>query len=376
MGTTIRSLQPLLKEVFNHLHANPEVGWKEYETTKYIVRLLKNSNCTIRTFNDITGVVVEIGSGKPVVALRADIDALWQEVDGEFKANHSCGHDTHMTIVLGVLFTFLQEGLPNKGTLRFIFQPAEEKGEGALTLVEKGIVDDADFLYGLHLRPIQELKYGQYSPAIRHGASRTIKGVIVGEDAHGARPHLNANAIQVGSEFFQHLNNLYIDPMIPHSVKMTSFHAGGESANIIPGNANFSVDMRAQTNEAMEELMEKIERIARMLSTYHDVKIELEIGTNVAAAVLNEEASQLMKKAIEDTVGAEHLAPIVTTTGGDDFHFYTIKRPSIKATMLAIGCDLEPGLHHPKMSFNHDAIETSVEILVKAVKKTIAEYQG
>jgi amidohydrolase len=376
MGTTIRSLQPLLKDVFNHLHANPEVGWKEYETTKYIVRLLENSNCTIQTFEDITGVVVEVGSGKPVVALRADIDALWQEVDGEFKANHSCGHDAHMTIVLGVLFTFLQEGLPNKGTLRFIFQPAEEKGEGALTLVEKGVVDDADFLYGLHLRPIQELKYGQYSPAIRHGASRTIKGVIVGEDAHGARPHLNANAIQVGSEFFQHLNNLYIDPMIPHSVKMTSFHAGGESANIIPGNASFSVDMRAQTNEAMEELMEKIERIARMLSAYHDVKIDLEIGTNVAAAVLNEEASQLMKKAIEDTVGAEHLAPIVTTTGGDDFHFYTIKRPSIKATMLAIGCDLEPGLHHPKMSFNHDAIETSVEILVKAVKKTIAEYQG
>ncbi|MBC5637772.1 M20 peptidase aminoacylase family protein [Ornithinibacillus sp. BX22] len=376
MKTTSKKLRPILKEIFDYLHANPEVSWKEFQTTEYIKGLLANKKVNIQCFPEITGLVVEIGSGKPVVALRADMDALWQEVNGEFKANHSCGHDAHMTIVLGVLFTLLEEGTPDQGTFRFIFQPAEEKGDGALTLVEKGVVDDADFLYGLHLRPIQELKHGQFSPAIRHGASWSVDGVITGEDAHGARPHLNANAIQVGSEFFQHLNNIYIDPMIPHSVKMTSFHAGGESTNIIPGNATFSIDMRAQTNEAMEELLEKVERIANMLSNYHGVKIDLSISSSVAAAVINEEATNLMEEAIVETVGKDHLIPMITTTGGDDFHFYTIKRPSLKATMLAVGCDLEPGLHHPQMTFNYQAIEPSVEILVTVLRRTVRKYQG
>lgn len=375
MGTSYVKLRPLLTDIFNHLHANPEISWKEYKTTEYIKGLLEEKECTIQTFEDAPGLVVEIGSGKPVVALRADIDALWQEVNGKFTANHSCGHDAHMTIVLGVLFTLLEDGIPEKGTFRFIFQPGEEKGDGALTLVDKGVVDEVDYLYGLHLRPIQELRHGQFSPAIRHGASWSVEGVITGEDAHGARPHLNANAIQIGSEFFQHLNNIYLDPMIPHSVKMTSFHAGGESTNIIPGNATFSVDMRAQTNEAMEELMGKVDRIAKMLSDYHQVDIELTISSSVAAAVINEEASKIMEEAIVDTVGSEHLVPMITTTGGDDFHFYTIKRPSLKATMLAVGCDLEPGLHHPNMVFNHEAIEPSVEIIVKALLKTVEKYQ-
>lgn len=376
MNSNSKKLRLILKEIFDYLHANPEVSWKEFQTTEYIKGILENKKVKVQSFQDITGLVVEIGSGKPVVALRADMDALWQEVNGKFKANHSCGHDAHMTIVLGVLFTLLEGRTPDQGTFRFIFQPAEEKGDGALTLVEKGVVDDADFLYGLHLRPIQELQHGQFSPAIRHGASWSFEGVITGEDAHGARPHLNANAIQVGSEFFQHLNNIYIDPMIPHSVKMTSFHAGGESANIIPGNATFSIDMRAQTNEAMEELLEKVERIANMLSNYHGVKIDLSISSSVAAAVINEEASKLMEEAIVETVGKEHLVPMITTTGGDDFHFYTIKRPSLKATMLAVGCDLEPGLHHPQMTFNYQAIEPSVEILVTALRRTVKQYQG
>lgn len=367
MEAVIGKITPILKKVFNHLHEHPEISWKEQQTTNYLKGFLNEYDCNVTTFPDLPGLIVEIGSGKPVVALRADMDALWQEVDGKFQANHSCGHDAHMTIVLGTILTLLESGYPSKGTFRFIFQPAEEKGDGALTLVDKGVVDDVDYLYGMHLRPIQELTNGYFAPALQHGAARFVRGIIRGEDAHGARPHLNANAIQVGCEFFQHINNFHLDPMIPYSVKMTAFQAGGESSNIIPGNARFSLDMRAQTNEAMEELMEKMKRIANMLAAYHEIKIDLEIGSNVAAAVINEEASTFMAKAIIESVGKERLVPMITTTGGDDFHFYTIKRPAIKATMLAIGCDLKPGLHHPHMTFNHDAIEKAVEILARAL---------
>lgn len=371
MTSRVNTLKPLLKEIFTYLHENPETSWEEYNTTEYIINQLKDKLIRIQTFDNCPGLIAEFGNGKPIVALRADIDALWQEVDGEFQANHSCGHDAHMTIVLGTIFTLLNEGPPKRGTYRFIFQPAEEKGTGALDFVEKGVVDDVDYLYGLHLRPIQELSYGQFSPAIRHGAARFLNGKIRGEDAHGARPHLNVNAIEIGSGFFQHLNSIHIDPMIPYSVKMTRFHAGGESSNIIPGNAEFSIDMRAQTNEAMDELMDRVERLAQMLSAYYDVDIDLEVVSNVAAAVINNEASQLMEEAIIETVGKEHLFPMITTTGGDDFHFYTIKRPKLKATMLGIGCDLEPGLHHPSMTFNHDSMEQAVEILTEVLKKTL-----
>jgi amidohydrolase len=371
---TIEKLTPKLMGVFTHLHNNPEISWEEYETTNYINELFKDLPCKITPFKHTTGLMIEIGSGKPVIGLRADIDALYQEVDGTFQANHSCGHDAHMSIVIGTLYTLLEEGYPDKGTFRFIFQPAEEKGNGALALVEEGIVDDVDFLYGMHVRPIQELRYQQFAPAIQHGAARFIEGKIRGNDAHGARPHLNVNAIQVGSELVQHISNINIDPMIPYSIKMTAFQAGGKSANIIPGSATFSIDMRAQTNEAMEVLMNKLEGISESIASLHGVEIDLEIGANVAAAVINEEASAVMREAIIECKGEEKLVPMITTTGGDDFHFYTIKRPHIKATMLAIGCDVQPGLHHPKMTFNHDIIPHVVEILTKALIKTAEKH--
>lgn len=371
MNATIQKLIPKLQEVFHHLHTNPEISWQEFKTTDYIKSIFEKENCTISTFDDIPGLIVEIGRGKPVVALRADIDALWQEVDGKFQANHSCGHDAHMTIVIGTILNLLHSNIPKQGTLRFIFQPAEEKGTGALAFVKKGIVDDVDYLYGMHLRPIEELANGKFAPAIRHGAACFMKGEIVGEDAHGARPHLTANAIQVGCEFFQHINQLQINPMVPYSAKFTSFHAGGKSINIIPGSATFSLDIRAQTNDVMYELIDKIHKINEMLTKYHKVKINLETVSNVAAAVINENAVKKMKKAIINCMGEENLAPIIETTGGDDFHFYTIKRPDLKATMLAIGCDLAPGLHHPNMTFNHDAIPKSIEILSNVLIDTL-----
>lgn len=359
-----------LQTIFQHLHEHPEISWEEEKTTAYIRTLFKDKPCEIKTFEDSTGLVIDIGSGKPVIALRADIDALWQEVDGKFQANHSCGHDAHMTIVIGVIFALSElDNLPD-ATFRFIFQPAEETGTGALAFVDRGVVDDVDFLYGMHLRPSEELENGKFAPAIQHGAAKFINGTITGEDAHGARPHLTANAIQVGMEFFQALNNLHINPMTPHSVKMTNFQAGGKNANIIPGSARFSLDLRAQTNEVMQDLSEKVDKIATTLADFHEVEIQLSTGSNVAAAVLNDEAINTMSQAISETVGKQSVAPVSVTTGGDDFHFYTIKRPELKATMLAIGCDLQPGLHHPDMTFDLQVIPQASEILTRAMIAT------
>lgn len=369
METVIKSLTPKIFSIFKHLNAHPEVSWKEHNTTTFIKQTFEEWDCSIQTFDDSSGLIVEVGSGKPVIGLRADIDALWQEVDGAFKANHSCGHDAHMSIAVGSFMTLVKNGLPETGTFRFIFQPAEEKGTGALSFVEKGIVDDVDFLFGMHLRPAEELENEEFAPAIRHGAARFLKGTIKGDAAHGARPHLNKNAIEIGSELIQHITNIHINPMIPHSAKMTQFESGGESHNIIPGNASFALDIRAQTNEVMEELTDKVTQIANMLADYHDVTIDLEMGANIAAAVTSDEAITIMGDAIETSVGAAKKRPPIVTNGGDDFHFYTIKKPELKATMLAIGCDLKPGLHHPKMTFNQEILPQAVNILTHTLLK-------
>ncbi|MCZ2969638.1 M20/M25/M40 family metallo-hydrolase, partial [Acinetobacter baumannii] len=128
------------------------------------------------------------------------------------------------------------------GTVRFIFQPAEEKGNGALKMVEKGAVDDADFLFGVHLRPIEELSLKQAAPSIRHGAAGFLEGMIHGEDAHGARPHQGVNAIDVISMINIGLKNIWLPPQSSYSVKMTRCQAGGDNLNIIPGNGHFSLD--------------------------------------------------------------------------------------------------------------------------------------
>ncbi|PLS18304.1 amidohydrolase [Bacillus sp. M6-12] len=375
MKDYIKTLKPTIDSVFEHLHHNPEVSWQEYKTTEYLQQLLMERGFSVQTFEDCTGMVVEAGEGDFCVALRTDMDALWQEVDGTFQANHSCGHDAHMTMAVGAMLLLQQLNALSKGKFKFIFQPAEEKGTGALKMIEKQVVDDVDFLYGVHLRPIQELRDGEAIPAILHGAAKFLTGEIIGEDAHGARPHLGQNAIEIGASLINEMKNIHLDPMVPYTAKVTKFHAGGESGNLIPGKASFSIDLRAQTNVVMNELTEKTTKIADSLAKLYGVEITLETVASVAAAEANQEAIQFMKKAIVDSIGEQHLKAPVVTSGGEDFHFYTLKRPHIKATMLGLGCDLQPGLHHPKMSFNQERIYSGIEILAKTVLNTFEAYE-
>jgi len=321
----INQLKPELNDVFEHLHQIPEVGWQEHNTTAYIAQYLYKKGFRVRTFPDCTGLFVEVGKGDLCIAVRTDIDALWQEVDGEFKANHSCGHDAHMTMIIGTMLLMQKLGFPSGIRFKFIFQPAEEKGSGALKLIDLGIMDDVNFLYGVHLRPIQEMADGFASPAIYHGASRFIEGRIIGEDAHGARPHLGHNAIEIGAKFIQEIQGIHLDPMVPYSAKLTRFLAGGSSGNIIPGKADFSIDVRAQNNQTIDALYSKIEAIADSLSRLHDVKILLEIMGNTAAARVCAAAKGSMEAAIIDTIGKEKMIDPVVTSGGEDFHFLYVK---------------------------------------------------
>ncbi|WP_235801769.1 M20 peptidase aminoacylase family protein [Ureibacillus manganicus] len=368
--TIVEEIKPEVERVFQHLHANPEISWKEVKTTQYLKEKLENYGFEVQTFDDITGLVVTYGSGDLCIGLRGDIDALWQEVDGVFQANHSCGHDAHATMAFGALIALKKLGIPNYVKLKVFFQPAEEVGKGALAFIDKGLLDDIDYLYGVHLRSIQEMGDGYAAPAIMHGSAKVLKGSIRGNDAHGSRPNQGQNAIEVMSLLVHAIQSIKLDPLTPHSAKVTMFKAGGESANIIPGNGIFSIDLRAQTNELMDTLLEQVTNSIDYVAKFLNVEITFDITSEIAAAKVDEKAVNLMAQAISDTVGEEFLIPAIVSPGGEDFHYYTLKRPSVKATMLGLGCDLAPGLHHPKMKFNHDRIITGVEILARTVIRT------
>ncbi|RYM05040.1 amidohydrolase [Sporolactobacillus sp. THM7-7] len=364
-----------VREIFDYLHTHAEVSMKETGTTAFIKKQLNELGCRTRTFPDIPGVIGEIGTGHPIVAVRADMDALWQEIGGKFRANHSCGHDAHMSMVLGTVMVLTKmKNLPC-GTVRFVFQPAEETGQGAKLLAARGIMRDADYLYGVHLRPIEEIPDGRAEPAIFHGATKTIAGVIHGEDAHAARPHLGKNAIEAAASIVSELNHIHINPMIPCTIKMTTLQAGG-STNIIPGYATFTLDARAQTDEAMAELIDQTKRVVRSVADSYAIHIDLNILNGSASAQYAPEAIQIMADSIKDVLGETCLEQPHRSSGGDDFHQYALHQPNLKTTMLGLGCDLKPGLHHPKMTFNREAMFSGISILTAAVLRTLKKTES
>lgn len=359
-----------LYALWDYLHTHPEVSLHEESTTTYLINHFMEAGFQPVAFQHVPGFYVEIGKGRPKIGLRADMDALFQEVDGEMQANHSCGHDAHMTIVTGVMHRLKDMGNQLSGTVRAIFQPAEEQGNGSVRVVEEGVVDDLDYLFGVHVRPHNEISFPNCAPGIQHGACLFVNGTISGMDHHGARPHEGVNAVEVGMAISQQLQHIHTNPQMPASIKMTRFQAGNNNLNIIPGSASFGLDVRSQTNDVMDHMKEKVITICHHLSSIYGVPIDISLNDDVPAGVIHEEAENIMHHAIINGLGKQHVRPTIITPGSDDFHNYTVMRPHIKATMLALGADVSPGLHHPQMTFNREAIEKGIGILVEACVRT------
>jgi len=355
----------LIKSTYHHFHSNAEISWKEKETTEYLCKKLENLGISFERFEDHTGVVGYWGNKElgPTIGIRADIDALWQLVDGEWKANHSCGHDAHMTIVLHTITCLKELGFQPQGLIKIIFQPAEESGLGAKALIDKGIIDDVDYMLGIHVRPIQELKFGQASPAIYHGATTLLKGKIQGMQAHGSRPNLGINVVDSLGAIIQAVNSVKTDPTLSASAKITMVQAGGNNINIIPDYAEFGIDVRAQQNYVMDDLLKKVEYAILSSGSANGAKVEMETLASMIAAEPSPQIEELVGEAIIEALGNDALTAPVITPGGEDFHYYKKYFPNIKATMIGLGTDLQPGLHHPNMNFNLDALQNGVIIL-------------
>ncbi|WP_316245995.1 amidohydrolase [Bacillus sp. E214] len=351
---------------YHHFHEHPEISGKEFETTNTIAEILDSFGVRYERFSDCTGLIAELGEGSGAVALRADIDALWQEVGGIMQANHSCGHDAHIAMALGAILYLREQPLNRK--YRFIFQPAEEKGNGSLWMIKRGAMEGVSVLFGMHVRPEDELAYGQFTPSIHHGACIFLEGKIRGTDAHGARPHQGKSAIDVMVAIHGYLATLYADPAENYSIKLTKMIAGGQNTNIIPGNGSFAIDVRAQCNAVLDAMIDSIATGLNRIAELFGVHIDYEWKDYTPGATVSKEPERSARESIIKVAGEEALEEPIITSGSDDFHFYSRKHPDVQTTMIGIGAQVSPGLHHPKMQIQTDILDLGARVLAEAMQ--------
>lgn len=356
-------------DLYQYLHTIPEVGWNESKTAAFLAEELKNAGYDVQKEVAKTGVI-GILKGKnpgPVLGLRADMDALPYLVDGNLCARHTCGHDAHCAMVLAAAIDTAERGI-DRGVLKIIFQPSEEQDDGALGVIKEGVIDNLDYLFAMHIRPVQELRHRQATPSLYHGSCYMLTAEIEGLKSHAGRPHLGINTVDAAVLATNAINTIHMDPSIQNSVKVTKIHAGGDALNSIPDRAEMAIDIRAQTNAIMKKLIEKTIKAIEVSAQAIDAQAKTKIISGVPAAEVAEEAVELAKAAIIQVLGNEGLVNSVYSPGGDDFHYYIHHNPTLKATYIGLGCDAEPGLHHPDMQFKLDALNDGMSIYQYLIK--------
>ncbi len=347
------------------LNSMPEIAFKEIRTSDFLAKELLACGYDVITGVGGTGVIGNFDTGKPgpKVGIRADMDSLAHEIDGKLVNIHSCGHDANCATVLWAAKALMACKAWTQGSFLVLFQPAEETLKGAEACIKSGKLDDLEYLIGTHLRPMEELAKGKISPAVLHGASGAMDIEILGESAHGARPQQGVNAIETAATVINAVMGIHVDPTIPHSMKPTQIHSGRNAFNVIPDRVELTYDLRAQSNEAMEEQKAKMINAVKSSALAFNATANCNWRGGVPAAQPSIELIAYAKKAIEHVMGKEGLADTIMTSGGEDFHKYPIAIPKLKSTVLGVGADLIPGLHKPNMQFDKSVLLTSAKVM-------------
>jgi amidohydrolase len=368
-----------------HLHRHPELSFREHETAAFVADTLRDFGDELEVVRPAeNSVVAHLRTGRPgpVVALRADIDALpIEEQSGvEFASEnrgvmHACGHDGHTAMLLGAarLLAGARERLPG-GEVRFLFQPAEELAPGgARDLVAAGAVDGVDFVYGHHLWTPLEVGKVTAMPGPFMAASDFFTLRITGRGGHGGLPHLADDTIAIAAQVvtnLQHVVARRVDPLEPAVVTVGAFHAG-DAPNVIPGRAELSGTVRSFDPDVRERMPALVEDVVRGVTSGHGVEYELDYQLGYQPVVNDERATALVREAIRPDELTD-LAPIM---GGDDFSAYLAKAPGCYA-FIGAG-DEESGAmfphHHPRFRIDERALATGVRMHVDVALRALED---
>ena len=343
----IASLLPELVELRHDLHRHPELGYEEHETAARIVSQLQDvPGIELRTGVAGTGVVATLGAERAgaCVALRADMDALPIEELGDHAHRstvpgkmHACGHDGHVTCLVGAARVLAQLGDELEGPVKFLFQPAEEGGAGGRRMCEEGVLDDPPVraIFGLHGWPGQP----QGEIGVRSGAmlasSDRLRIAVHGTGAHAAFPHQGIDTVLVAAHVVLALQSIAArntDPLDSVVVTIAQVH-GGTADNIIPGEVRLSGTVRTLNSETRRLTFERIERVAAETARAYGATAEVTLDDGYPVLENDPDATDYVRRvaaAADGTVPVE----IRPGMGGEDVAFYAQRVP---APFFALG---------------------------------------
>jgi amidohydrolase len=366
-------------DVRHHLHANPELSYQEFQTSKYIQEQLSSFGIQYKAMGG-TGVVGLIKGKNPekkTIALRADIDALPidEENNVPYRSRnagvmHACGHDVHTTCLLGAARILNELKEEWEGTIKLIFQPGEERNPGgASILIREGVLKDPapTAIFGLHVHNI--LQSGQFS--FRAGkvmaSADELYFTIKGNGGHAASPHLTTDTILVASQIIVALQQVISrnnDPFTPSVLSICSVH-GGHTTNIIPTEVKLMGTFRSLDEKWRFKAHELIKRIAESTAAAMGATVDVHIDIGYPAVTNNDELYAVARKWAEEYAGAENVSTTEMRMGAEDFGYYSQEIPGC-FYRLGIGNrakGITAGVHTPIFNIDESAIAQGVEMM-------------
>jgi amidohydrolase len=380
----VKELAPDYIAVRHHLHQNPELSDHEEQTAAVVAAQLRAIGLdAVRTGVGGHGVIGELRGmpgGEKMLAIRADMDALpIQELnDVGYRSckpgvMHACGHDGHTSTLLGTAATLARLRDQLAGTVRFVFQPAEETVGGAERMCAEGAMEGVDAVLALHGWPGMDVG----SIGVRTGpmmaSSDTFDIVILGKGAHAAMPHAAIDPIMIGAYIvtaLQTLSSREVSPVDPVVVTVAQFHAG-TAYNVIPDRAEIKGTVRCLTEEHRRAMPDRIKRIAEGICAAFRAQCEFRyrLGTGVTSNTAD--MVDLISGVARDALGEQSVVSLAAPSmGAEDFAAYLKYAPGVMFR-LGVGTD-SPNLHTPTYNFADEAVPVGMELFSRAAIRFLA----
>jgi amidohydrolase len=413
-----KSLQTFLTTTRRTLHQHPELMYQESYTSETIQNILdslnipysigwsKNTHPDRYAGSGGYGIVATIGTGSgPCVLLRADMDALPidEKVETAYKSHtrnkmHACGHDGHVTMLLGAakVLKDMERSIP--GTIRLVFQPAEEGGAGAKRMIEEGVLEmepKPSVAFAMHVWPTLPTGTIASRPGPLLAAAEHFEIIVAGKGGHAAMPHLNIDPIVCSSYLVVNLQTIVsrvISPLEAGVISVTMFSAG-DAYNVIPTSATLRGTIRALSTEKLLWMRDKLEHVVHTTSSMHGCNSTIQFSPDFYPPTINDE---ILFESFSREVGAmvsssKTVQNVEPTMGGEDFAFFAQEIPSTFFLLGQGGHDdvdtmkdrhaqymprTDYGLHHPNFSLDENVLPIGVELHVNLALRAIKELQS
>lgn len=384
-----------------HFHENPELSNREHETAAYIAEYLRSLDMEVDTGVAHTGVVGVLEGGKdgPVVGLRADIDALpvKERTDVPFKSSktttylgekvgvmHACGHDTHIAMLMGAakILSDMREHL--RGTVKFIFQPAEEgapPGEegGAELMVEEGVLKnpDVDVVFGQHINSQTEVGKIRYKPKGTMAAADRFVIRVKGKQTHGSTPWTGTDPIVTSAKIIEGLQTI-----ISRKTELTKAAAvisvgkiqAGVRNNIIPEEAEMIGTIRTLDTDMQEQIHKEIRHVVTTTAESMGAKAEVEIQEGYPVTYNDPELTQNMAPTLKDVAGSDDVVKMNAITGAEDFSFFQKKVPGFYWFVGGMPRGMDPAEAAPHHTPEFYIEEKGMKLGVKSMAALTFDY--